>query len=188
MPGGIQYSGQAGGGYPVPRLNSVCLHSLTFACFIPLERNCDCDFDFDNDDGYLLHLSTYRHPGCICPPLYEGPHCEFLVSKLGSASRGGNQGIDDGDGSSMKGLAALALFIVATFTVLAVFAGRRVGKGLKRSSSKKKEPAVNLQTSFRDENFGALSPNGNTLFPAFSMDIVEGSRARDAHLYDVEFT
>jgi hypothetical protein len=59
-----------------------------------------------------------------------------------------------------------------------------VGKGLKRE---KEEPAMNLQ-SFRDENFGALSPNGNTLFPAFSMDIVEGARARDAELYDVEFT
>jgi hypothetical protein len=143
--------------------------------FIPLY----CDFDFDN--GYL---PLYRHPGCICPPLYEGPHCEFLVSKLGTVGRGGSQGIDDGDGSGANGLAALAVFIVATFAVLALFVARRVGKGLKR---KKEEPAVNLQ-SFRDENFGALSPNGNTLFPAFSMDIVEGARARDAQLYDVEFT
>jgi hypothetical protein len=94
----------------------------------------------------------------------------------------------------MNGLAALAVFIVAAFAVLALFVARRVGKGLKR---KTEESAVNLQSfrdedfrsqSFRDENFGALSPNGNTLFPAFSMDIVEGARARDAQLYDVEFT
>jgi hypothetical protein len=85
----------------------------------------------------------------------------------------------------------LAVFIVATFAVLALFVARRVGK------RKQEATAVNLQSfrdenfrsqSFRDENFGALSPNGNTLFPAFSMDIVEGARARDAQLYDVEFT
>jgi hypothetical protein len=84
----------------------------------------------------------------------------------------------------MSGLAVFAVFIVATFSVLALFVARRVGKKLKRQ---KEATAVNLQ-SFRDENFGALSPNGNTLFPAFSMDVVEGARARDAQLYDVEFT
>jgi hypothetical protein len=146
--------------------------------FIPLYYN----FDYAYDNGYL---SLYRHPGCICPPLYEGPHCEFLVSKLGIAGRGGSQGASSDGDDGMRGLAALAVFIVATFAVLALFVARRVGKEMKR---KKEEPAVNNIQSFRDENFGALSPNGNSLFPAFSMDIVEGSRARDAQLYDVEFT
>jgi hypothetical protein len=139
---------------------------------------------------FRQRLPLYRHPGCLCPPLYEGPHCEFLVSKLGVA-RGGSQGASSANDESKVGLAALAVFIVATFAVLALFVARRVGK------RKQEATAVNLQSfrdenfrsqSFRDENFGALSPNGNTLFPAFSMDIVEGARARDAQLYDVEFT
>jgi hypothetical protein len=91
----------------------------------------------------------------------------------------------------MNGLAALVVFLVGTVAVVALFVTRGV-----RRRRKKKVPPVNLQSfrdenfgtqTFRDENFGALSPNGNTLFPAFSMDIVEGARAHDAQLYDVEF-
>jgi hypothetical protein len=148
--------------------------------FLPLY--CDCDFNFDY--YYHYYHSSYRHPGCLCPPLYEGPHCEFLVSKLDIAGRGESQGASSASDDSMSGLAVFAVFIVATFSVLALFVARRVGKKVKRQ---KEATSVNLQ-SFRDENFGALSPNGNTLFPAFSMDIVEGARARDAQLYDVEFT
>jgi hypothetical protein len=72
----------------------------------------------------------------------------------------------------------LAVFVFGTLAVAALFVGRRVGWKLKR----KKEVVLNLQ-SFRDENFGAVSPNGNNLFPAFSMDVVEGAR-----LHDVEFS
>jgi hypothetical protein len=71
----------------------------------------------------------------------------------------------------------MAILLVSLLGIVAMFAARRVSRRMRR----KKEFPVNLQ-SFRDENFGALSPNGNTLFPAFSMDVVEGARLRDVEL------
>jgi len=124
----------------------------------------------------ISYLSFYyRNPGCDCPPLYEGPHCEYLVSKLGARSASPAEG--EGSSDNSPGFAVMAILLVSLLGIVAMFAARRVSRRMRR----KKEFPVNLQ-SFRDENFGALSPNGNTLFPAFSMDVVEGARLRDVEL------
>jgi hypothetical protein len=164
-------------------------------CIILLYCNFDCNCNLD------YHSTLYRHSGCICPPLYEGPHCEFLVSKLGVAGQGGSSSDSDSDDDddssdsgtniSTNGLAALAVFIVGTMALVALFGARSVGKRLKRVRNGEKDapPEVNLQgfRDERDENFGAVSSNGNSLFPSFSMEHVESARAHDAQLYDVEF-
>jgi hypothetical protein len=80
----------------------------------------------------------------------------------------------------------LAVFIIGTMALAALFVARRVGKRLKRE----KEVPVNLQSfrdENRDENIGAMSPNGNSLFPSFPVDILEATREHDAQLYDAEF-
>jgi hypothetical protein len=115
-------------------------------------------------------MKTQRHSACECLPLFTGPHCEYIRTSTEIRIAGNAiYGLDD----EAKARKALSGFLAVITTCLAV--GMILGvRQVKRIIKRRNQPAaeINLQ-GFREkyeeeEFFGALSPNGNMLFPGFN--------------------
>lgn len=124
-------------------------------------------------------FDRHRHSACDCLPLFTGPHCEHIRSSLeiriaGKAIYGSNAT------KTGKAWAGFIAIIGACFAVGLVFGVRQVRRIIRRRNEPVAE--INLQgfrEKFEEEEFiGALSPNGNMLFPAFG-----GVRRRDTRGY-----
>ena len=108
-----------------------------------------------------MHLLFNRDFACDCPPLFDGPHCEFLktAEQIGDIDNLIKQRIVEKSKGMVAGTVALAtLAFVALF-----FVGRQIRR-IRNSRKREQDVILNLQ-DFRDENFGAMSANGSMLFP-----------------------
>jgi hypothetical protein len=103
-------------------------------------------------------------PGCECPALYKGPHCEYLKSDSDDdATVSGIKAGKGKDNGLSPGAIAIVILVVCMSSAFIAFVARK--ESARRQ--KKREVVINLQ-EFRDENFGAMSANGNMLFPSAS--------------------
>lgn len=107
---------------------------------------------------------VHRDFTCDCPPLFEGPHCEFLKSAeaIGDINDLLKRANSDRSGGAVAGMVlATTLAVVGGFFVL------RQARRIRQSRKREQDVILNLQ-DFRDENFGAKSANGSMLFPGMS--------------------
>lgn len=127
---------------------------------------------------------------CDCPPLFEGPHCEFLrtAEDIGDIDDLINPPSTGGRAAFFGGFLALGAmgFVAAFFIVRQV---RRIRKSRRRED----DVILNLQNA-KDENFGAISANGSMLFPGMGpppstfTDSVEPSFTSGELLHDIDLT
>jgi len=133
----------------------------------------------------------HRHQGCDCPHLFHGPHCEHLKNGydlradllLASVSKAiGDSGLRD------AGFISLYILI----SMLAVLGLFFLARSVRRRRKKKKAMNnVNMNLhSFKDENFGARSANGNMLFPSTgpAASIARAPSSRTVHPPQSAFT
>lgn len=120
--------------------------------------------------------SPCSHPGCECPPLYYGDHCEFIKNGIDLEGEGlmsdARISIKRREDLRRYGMMSLYIFITAiVLTGLVLYTRRRLlQRRRRRRRGRRKKHDGNIQMnlhSFRDENFGASSPNGAMLFPSF---------------------
>mmetsp|Transcript_2307 Transcript_2307/g.4973 ORF Transcript_2307/g.4973 Transcript_2307/m.4973 type:complete len:574 (+) Transcript_2307:139-1860(+) len=101
---------------------------------------------------------------CDCPPLFEGPHCEFLKT---ADSIGDIDDLLNPPGSDRSAGAVAGSVALATLAMVAGFFVIRQVRRIRQSRKRERDVILNLQ-EFRDENFGAISANGSMLFPGVS--------------------
>lgn len=118
-----------------------------------------------------------RHSACECLPLFTGPHCEYIRTSSEIRIAGKSIYGSDDDSVTTKALGGFLAVVATFFVVLLIFGMRQVKRIIKRRNEPSAE--VNLQgfrEKYEEEEFlGALSPNGNMLFPGFG----GGSRLDD---------
>ncbi|GAX19987.1 cadherin EGF LAG seven-pass G-type receptor 3 [Fistulifera solaris] len=110
------------------------------------------------------------HSACECLPLFTGPHCEYIRTS-NEIRIAGNAiyGFDD-EAKTRKALGGLLAVVATCLAVGIILCARQVRRIIKRHN----QPAAQISLQgFRkkydeDEFFGALSPNGNMLFPGFN--------------------
>ena len=100
---------------------------------------------------------------CDCPPLFEGPHCEFLKT---AEAIGDIDDLINPSSDRSGGVVALSVLLSSLVLVAIIFVVRQVVR-VRRSRKREQDVILNLQ-DFRDENFGAKSANGSMLFPGVS--------------------
>lgn len=110
-----------------------------------------------------------RHSACECLPLFTGPHCEYIRSSDEIRLAGNSIYGSDDVSKTRKAMGGFLAVIAASFAFGLMFGVRQVRRIMKRRNKPAAE--INLQ-GFREkyeeeEFFGALSPNGNMLFPGF---------------------
>ena len=116
------------------------------------------------------HLTSYTHAFlrsdfvCDCPPLFEGPHCEFLKTarEIGDI----DDLINPSQSREGPGFVAGYAALIAIGVVGIMFVVRQVRR-IRKSRRREKDVVLNLQSA-REENFGAISANGSMLFPGIS--------------------
>jgi len=125
----------------------------------------------NNWDSEYSFRSFHSHPGCECGDLFYGPHCEFLKSanQLAPAfvdvSPGGVESQHDFLRYGIISLMLLVIFGVSSVVGLFGLKWWRRRKARIRQTKHEEFMKMDLH-SFRDENPGALSANGNMLFPS----------------------
>jgi hypothetical protein len=127
-------------------------------------------------------------PECQCPPLYEGPHCEFLTASTAdeqspSVDNINGSNADTSDSDDVRG--GLIAFLVLFFglgSLILIFWMQR----LKEKRRNKREVVINIQ-DFRDENYGAKSVNGNMLFPSMRPPMSHGLDYHE-RMHDVDIS
>ena len=118
-----------------------------------------------DDSAHVSCFLRFRRDfACDCPPLFEGPHCEFLkpAEKIGD--------IDDllnPPGSDRSAGKVTLSVLLTTLAVVAGFFVVRQARRIRQSRKREQDVILNLQ-DFREENFGARSANGSMLFPGVS--------------------
>lgn len=101
---------------------------------------------------------------CDCPPLFEGPHCEFLKT---AEAIGDIDDLLNPPGSDRSAGMIAGTVLLTTLALVAGFFVIRQVRRIRQSRKRNQDVILNLQ-DFRQENFGAMSANGSMLFPGVS--------------------
>ena len=138
-----------------------------------MEMSCTCKEmtpPFVPNRRPLTHLDLFFFGfdfsdfSCECPPLFEGPHCEFLRS---AESIGDIDDLLNPPGADRSAVVVAGSVALVTMAMVAGFFVIRQVRRVRQSRKRERDVILNLQ-EFRDENFGAISANGSMLFPGVS--------------------
>ena len=148
--------------------------------------------------GPFFVLSFRSMPACDCPELFEGPHCEFVVSghifptndvRPPNVIPPNSSSSEDSGYFSKGGRAMINTLVLLVLIVFIAFLLRQTLRIIRRSRQND-QVVLNLQ-SFREENQGAVSANGSMLFPSMNNSTQNSSRrtyTMNELMHDVEIT